>query len=231
MITFIHGDDIVSSRKYFLEQRQKVADPFTFEGEKINLLDIIQILEGGGLFGDDRKIFIENFFSKRKPGSEFNSITLYLKNNSQTGDVYFWEGKEVSKKNLSIFPHCLVKTFKLPQTLFSFLDNIKPGNGKNLIILFHKTLPTTEVELIFYMLVRQFRLLLAVSSGKEAEQIDEVKRLAPWQKSKLVKQSSYFTVDELKRIYQKLYQIDLAQKTGQSLLSLVQSIDFLLLGI
>lgn len=230
MISIIHGDDIVSSRKYFLEQRQKTTNPFTFEGGKIIISDILQVLEGGGLFGDDKKIFIEDFFSKRKPGLEFNDIISYLQKNSQNGDVYFWEGKEIPKKNLSIFPDCKVLAFKLPQTLFLFLDNIKLGNGKNLIILFHKTLATTEVELIFHMLVRQFRLLLA-SSGKGVEQIDEVKRLAPWQKSKLVKQSSYFTVDKLKIIYKRLYKIDLLQKTGGLSLSLVQAIDFFLLDL
>ena len=78
------------------------------------------------------------------------------------------------------------------------------------------------------MLQRQFRLLLAVSEENSKDSIDEITRLAPWQKSKLEKQARLFQVDKLLSIYKKLYQIDLAQKTGNLPFSLTASIDFLL---
>ena len=68
MITIIHGNDTASSRKYYIDQ--KTADAFSFEGEKVSLTDLVQILEGGGLFSDSKKIFIDDFLSKRKQGKE-----------------------------------------------------------------------------------------------------------------------------------------------------------------
>ena len=237
MITIIHGNDTASSRKYYIDQ--KTADAFSFEGEKVSLTDLVQILEGGGLFSDSKKIFIDEFLSKRKQGKETEDIVLQLNKYCKINDIFLWEGKEISKKNISLFSDPNVKIFKFPLYLFTFLDAIKPNNTGNLIS-FHEALKKSEAELIFFMLIRQFRLLLALSddssrhsreSGNPDDKIDEVKRLAPWQKSKFKKQSGLFSLINLKNAYKKLFEIDLGQKTGTLNMSLEQAIDILLLEI
>lgn len=229
MITIIHGDDTASSRKYYIDQKTK--DAFSFDGEKVSLTDLIQILEGGGLFSDSKKIFIDEFLSKRKQGKETEDIILHLNKYCKTNDIFLWEGKEISKKNISLFSSPNVKTFKFPLFLFTFLDGIKHKSSNNLV-LFHKALKKSEAELVFFMLIRQFRLLLVVSDESSTDaNIDEIKRLAPWQKSKFKKQSGLFSLDELKRAYKKLFEIDLGQKTGTLNMSLEQAIDIFLLDI
>ncbi|MCL5970676.1 MAG: hypothetical protein M1450_04215 [Patescibacteria group bacterium] len=228
MITIVHGDDTAASRKYFNDL--KTSDSVLFDGDKVTLTDIVQILEGGGLFSDNKKVFIDDFFSKRKAGKEFDDIISCIKNNSKENDIFFWEGKEISKKIISSFVNANTKLFKLPQQLFAFLDGIKPENPKN-ITLFHEALKTSDTEMIFFMLIRQFRLLLAISDSGASGQIDEVKRLAPWQITKLKKQSILFTKEQLINIYKKLYEIDLGQKTGTLHKTLEQAIDILLLEI
>ena len=52
MTTIIHGADTVSSRKYFLDEKGKHPEAQLLEGEKIDLTDLAQIFEGGGLFDD-----------------------------------------------------------------------------------------------------------------------------------------------------------------------------------
>lgn len=230
MITIIHGDDVANSRKYFIELKQKNLDSVSFDGEKLSLTQLTQSLEGGGLFSDEKKIFIENFFTRKKISKETEAILSYLRKTTKA-DVFFWEEKEVTKKNLNFFPNSTVKIFKLPKTLFLFLDSIKPNQGKNLIDLFHQTLQSMEVELIFYMLFRQFRFLIALKDEKSEAKIDETKNLAPWQSSKLKKQCGFFSEDELKIIYNKLYEIDFNQKTGKSTMPLTQSLDFFLIEI
>lgn len=230
MITIIQGDDIVNSRKYFIELRQKTLHFISFEAEKLSLTQLMQSVEGGGLFSDEKKIFIENFFSKKKTGKETNEILSYLKTALRI-EVFLWEQKEITQKDLNFFPNAVVKTFKLPKTLFLFLDSIKHGYGKSLIGLLHKTLANIEIEIIFYMLFRQFRLLLALKDETSTDKIDEIKKLAPWQKNKLIKQVKLFRLEDLQKIYQKLYQIDLEQKTGKSVTSLIQSLDFFLIEI
>lgn len=225
MITIIHGDDISASRNFFLEQKIKASNLSSFEGEKLSITDIKQVFEGGGLFSDAKNIFIENFLSK--PASE---IIEYL-GKQKEGNIVIWEEKELTKKQLSVLPKAEVKLFKIPAEIFAFLDSIQPSRGSDLIKRFHSIIGQKETEFVLFMLVRQFRLLLSLVDNSSKDEIDEVKRLAPWQKSKLLRQAGYFSTDKLVELYKKLFNIDYGLKTGSSSLSLTQSIDFFLLSI
>ena len=231
MITIIHGDDIVLSRKYLQEKKQKSIDPYVFDGI-IDIPAIAQITQGSGLFSTEKNVFIENFFSKNKLNSiDAKNLIKYINKNESSLNIFFWEAKVLEKRSITIFNNPAVKTFKISQTIFLFLDSIKPANFKSSITLFHKALQNTVAELIFFMLQRQFRLLLAISDEGAKEEIDEVLRLAPWQKGKIERQARLFSIGQLKDIYKKLYEIEMAQKTGNLPYSLVCAIDFLLLGI
>ncbi|MBI4097951.1 MAG: hypothetical protein HY426_02825, partial [Candidatus Levybacteria bacterium] len=158
-----------------------------------------------------------------------DEVSQFLKKNAKDIEIYFWEKKELTKKQLSQFgTEVVVKTFKIPKITFGFLDGLMPGSGKRNVELFHVALNGSSEELLFFMLIRQFRLLLAVSSDAP---IDEAKRLAPWQKSKLLSQAKLFTPKHLKKVYKNLHVIDLAQKTGGLTMPLRQTIDFFLLDI
>lgn len=231
MITVIHGEDISSSRRFFIEERQKIQNPIIFYGESLNLSNLAQALESNSLFDiTDKEIFIEDFFSK-KPSLEFKSIISYLQKQAKNSNITIWESKTLSKSQLNIFKNAVIKLFALPKSLFLFLDELRPQNSKKLISLFHKILETTETELIFYMIIRQFRLLLAISDKSAVNQIDEVARLAPWQKSKLQNQAKFFSQNQLIKIFNQICQMEVSEKTGKSILSLSQAIDFLLLGL
>jgi hypothetical protein len=52
MITIIHGDNITESRKHFLELKQKQKDAISFDYKNVTLTDLIQNIEGSGLFSD-----------------------------------------------------------------------------------------------------------------------------------------------------------------------------------
>jgi hypothetical protein len=230
MLTIIHGEDTTSSRKYFIEQKEKHHNSPAFDGEKINLTDLAQIFDGGELFSDAKIVFIEQFFSKRKKSQERDGLVNSLQKYADKNDLFLWEGKELEKSILNSLKTANIKAFKLPQTLFLFIDGINPGNGKQLISLFHQTLQTTDAEMIFFMLVRQIRLLLALSNQSE-ESIDELKRLAPWQMGKIQSQAASFTSEQLTHLHNKLFQIEVAQKTGSLSSTLPSTIDFLLLEI
>ncbi len=228
MITIIHGDDTASSRNYLVEQKDKIKNYFSFEGKTVTLNDLIQVIESGGLFSDTKILFIENFFST-KNGKDFDKIVKYLKEKDSACTIFFWEERELTKGDLSRFSNARIEVFKIPQTIFAFLDSINPGNGKNLVVLFHKTLENTATDQVMYMIIRQFRFLLSFFDRDDS--IEEIKRLAPWQKSKLERQAKLFSLECLKKIYHRLYQIDKAQKTGELKQSLACAIDFLLLDI
>ena len=231
MITIIHGDDIFKSREYFHELKQKYKDFILFDGNKLTITDLVQNIEGSGLFGSTKTIFIEEFLTKlKKTNIESKEILDFIIKNAKSANFILWEGKEILKRDLSLFKDAVVKFFKLPKNIFLFFDNLKPNNAKNLLNLFHQALGSgIKEELILFMLQRQIRILLALSDPSNSEPIDELIRLAPWQMEKLERQAKFFDQASLKKIYKKLYEIEIGQKTGGLSLSLTQSIDFLLL--
>lgn len=238
MITVLHGDDISESRKHFQDLKLKYKNFVLLDGGKITITDLVQNIKGSGLFGDTKTIFTEDLLTKlKKADRESKEILNFISKNSKESIFVLWESKEILKKDLSLFKDAVVKFFKLPKNIFLFLDNLKPDNSKNLLNLFHQALDSgIKEELILFMLQRQFRILLSLchpdpSADGEGSQIDEVSRLASWQMGKLRRQAKLFSILDLIKIYKKLYEIEIAQKTGTLSLSLIQSIDFLLLDI
>lgn len=238
MITIIHGNDIATSRKYFMNEKERFVNSLLIDGQKIDLTDLIQIFEGGELFVEQKNFFIEQLLSKRKKSKELDQILEYINKNGIENDIYIWEEKEITPASIKTLKNPVVKTFKLPQTLFLFLENIKPGNGKTPVRLFHETIENSDPEMVFFMIVRQIRTLLALHLGgvngrtaSEVSTISEVSRLAPWQKSKLQAQADFFEPVELIHIYNKLFEIEKGLKTGGLSANLTQTIDFLLLEI
>lgn len=223
MITIIHGDDIVSSRKYLTDQKQKYKNSYNFDPQLQSLTDLVQIVEGGSLFNDEKFIFIENLLSSKKLQDELIS---YINTHSKDAEFFLWEEKELPAKTISQFPKAKAQAFKFPQKLFVFLDSLKPED-KTSISLFHELLLNLEPELIFFMIIRQFRILLSVLQNSK-DSIDEVKRLQPWQMTKLQKQALLFRKEKLLSDYNKLYKIEVEQKTGAASMPLSSSIDFFL---
>ena len=199
------------------------------DGEGLSFEQLFQAAENKTFFDSQTTLAIENFFSKNKSNSvEFKKIVEYLNLNKNL-EVIFWEATEISKTNQTVLKNAAVKTFSYPQVLFQFLDNLKPENGENLIKLAFELKKNMENELIFFMIVRQFRLM--ISQLEQGAKIDEAKRLQGWQTGKLSKQASLFKKEKLLALYNQLFKIDVAQKTGKLPYSLEKSIDIFLLGL
>lgn len=224
MTLLIHGNDNLTSRNYFTSLKDE--NSMSFDAENINLVELNQSISGAGLFQSSKKILIDNLFTKK--GAKNQKEIIELANNANNVDIYIYADKEIALKDFKI-KDLDAKLFKIPQTLWSFLDGIRPNNPQN-VFEFHKTIEGNEVEIIFSMIVRQFRLLLATSTTTKTN-ITEFKRLAPWQKSKLISQASFFSEKSLKNILKKLYLIDKSTKTGKANLNLEQNIDILLVEI
>lgn len=237
MITIIHGDDVSKSREYYNELKHPPAGGgknfVLLDGNKLSITDLVQNIKGSSLFGNSKTIFIEDLLTKRKrTEKDAKEILNFIAENSKESTFVLWESKEILKGTLSLFKDSIIKLFKLPKNIFLFLDSLKPDNSKILLNLFHQAIESGIAdELILFMLQRQFRILLALSEPAENEPIDELSRMAPWQMGKLERQAKYFDNSNLKKIYKKLYEIEIGTKTGGLSLSLSQSIDFLLLEI
>lgn len=229
MITIIHGDDIASSRNYLQTIKEKFPESRTIAGPAVDLTLLAQLFDSDNLFTTTKTVIIEELLTKKKQASEFSYLLEAINKHSADNAIYLWESKEVAKTIVNKFPGAQNQLYKLPQSLFQFLDSISPKNKKQALVLFHKTIITTEQELIFYMLIRHFRLMLALYDSEAA--IDEVKRMSPWQKDKIKRQAALFSKEELSEAMQQLHIIDFEQKTGATPSALSASIDIFLLNL
>ena len=226
MITIIHGDDIVVSRKKLtdLTASFKDGEVLHFQGEGTSITDVVQVFESQSLFDRKRLVVLERFI-ETKDKELIASIVNHLKK-ELSHDVIFWEPKEIKKELLALLPkESEVFFYKQDQLLFRFLDSIRPGNTKEMLLLAYQVRKSEADELLLHMLVRQFRLLLGTSSKAS---IAEVKRLAPWQRGKLERQAGLFGKERLVLLYKRLFQLERGAKTGNNALPLTGAIDLFL---
>lgn len=245
MIIILHGDHQVESRNRLLELKSQASELnkeiITLDGALIELTDLIQSLEATSLFNEQKLVIAENLLSILKAGAKRDEIIEYLvkapfvipgnAEESDKVDLILWEKGSVGRSIIKLKKQkqVSVEEFKMPQVIFSFVDNLKPHNVKELLNSFHKTIDSNIVpEIIFTMMIRQFRLLIALKTGAD---ISETNRLAPWQKGKLSKQSHEFSLEKLKQLYKELLLIDFQIKTGKSALNLTQRIEQFIIGM
>jgi hypothetical protein len=234
MITIFHGEDSSKSRNSFFSHKQQNTPSISLEGNTLSITSLTQSLSGEDLFAQSQNVYIEELLSKRKPSKELEAIVNYISKQASSSQLFIWESKKLSPTQLKAFSKANIQQFDYPKVLFAFLDSIIPKNGKQSLQLFHDLLKTQEVELIFFMMVRHIRMMLGTFLDENTPlktdvlTIDELSRLAPWQKSKLIKQASIFGLENLKQKYEELFLTETQQKTGQNHLSLSMSIDFFL---
>jgi len=110
---------------------------------------------------------------------------------------------------------------KLENNIFGFIDALAAKNAKRALKLLGDMILAGEEEVsILGMIVFQARNLLVVkdllSSGVSQQEIIKQTSLHPFVVQKSIAQSRNFTMEELKSIYKKLEQADIAIKTGQT---------------
>jgi hypothetical protein len=232
MLTLIHGDDTNASRNYYLSLREKASEKKIIDGNTITLTDLMQIFSGNGLFGDQETICIEELLSKRKPSRELDEIISFLQSSivNNQSSIFIWESKQLTPKQVGLFGKATVNEFKIPTVVFTFLDSIRPNNTRQMLQQYHQILEHEESMYVLVMLIRQIRILLALSQESNST-ISEVSRMAPWQKSKLQKQADLFEVTQLMQLHSHLFDLEYGQKTGALSSSLSDAIDFFLASI
>ncbi|MBI4100191.1 hypothetical protein HY439_00410 [Candidatus Microgenomates bacterium] len=224
MIIF-HGENTVQSRQELFEVRKKNnLEIITFTAGNFTLEEIKQALESRSLFGQERLVIFENLLSARKSKGQEN-IIRYLKDENSP-DVILWEGQEL--KGLSkTFPKATIKIFKLDPSLFRLLDRLGSAENKKLVADFREAIIHKEAELVFHMLARHFRMLLFLNDGIKSG-LEEIDRLADWQRLKLERQWKLFGREKLRRIYQRIFDIECNLKTGKSAFDLTKTLEVFL---
>lgn len=224
MVVVYFGENIVLSRKDFLlelENSKKInLEIVQLDGKRLEFNNLKLCLESKSLFQDSKAIFIEDLFSQSKVKNEV--LIDLLKANSQ-GQIFLWEGKDLTKTiSDKLKQGFILKQYRLPQTIFKFVDSLRPGNIQNSLNLYRFCLEKEDPGMIFQMIIRQFRLLIMAKDG------EKYLPGASWQKAKIISQAKLFKVEKLVDIYQRLLLIDYQQKTSQSAFNLSHSLDLLI---
>lgn len=109
-------------------------------------------------------------------------------------------------------------SFSGQANLFDMVDALGAGDAGKAQRLLVQLLEDNE-EMVFGMVVRQFRLLLqvreALDEGLPQDQVTKELKLHPYVTGKLVSQAGRFSLARLEQIYHQLLEIDEAVKTSQ----------------
>jgi DNA polymerase-3 subunit delta len=108
--------------------------------------------------------------------------------------------------------------------IFDMVDAVAQQNSRTAVRLLHKLLEQQEPISLFFMIVRQFRLLIQVreilDEGGSAQQIEQEMKQPGFVARKLADQAQRFSMTRLESIYQRLFEMDEAMKTSQVSLDL-----------
>lgn len=227
MITILHGDNLVASRKIFNQKIEEaknkgVKEVIRLDGKKVELVDLKQALETQSLFGGEKLIVIEDLLARVKSGVKKDLIDYIRGLKGFTGPI-LWERKGLTKSQLKAFGNATVLEFKTPVVVFKFLDAVRPNNPKQLVSLYEECLKSESAETVFYMFSRQIRMLL--------QSLSEETKLPAWQISKLRDQLNNLGEEKVLALHKKLLEIDGQIKTGKSSLGLAGELDLVIAKI
>jgi len=140
---------------------------------------------------------------------------LWYLNNEIFKLVNYCEGREILKEDVDE----LVRASS-SEDIFKLMDAISAKNKQRVLQLFQKQLDEGAEEMyLFFMIVRQFRLLLQMKYLLEdknihsADQAGQILKIHPFVAKKTFAQAKNFSLEQLKDIYNKLVGIDQFMKT------------------
>ena len=220
--------NIFSNQKFknsFLENSKKFTNSDNIvliqeEGEinpKDSLFDFLkknsktqefQLLEGQKL-----KNWIKKEFEKYSTEVEIQAVetlinfmgnNLWRLSNEIKKIAAFGRGRKITAKDVNV-----LSKPKIEADIFKTIDAIALKNKKQALALLHKHLEKGDSHLYLLAMINfQFRNLLILKSGCRL-------KMHPYVVRKTTHQARAFSLEELKKIYHKLFEIDYQIKTGR----------------
>lgn len=211
MIYVLHGaNSDASSQKI----KSLVAEYSGYEKIYVQAQDsdlLYQSLFTRDLTGSKKLIIIEGFIDRK------SLENIDLKNVQEDNIIIIWEKKEIAPAQIAkLIKLANVENFKLPPTLFYFLDSISTSPRQTLKYL--KELQSQKATgLTWHVANRLFLMILLKFDLKEAE-IQQIagRRLAPWQLDKIKSQAFSFPLPKLKQMFSAVLKVDTLIKTGST---------------
>lgn len=158
---------------------------------------------------------------------------LWLMQNEIQKLIFWAQSRQIGALITSADIDLLVKA-RLESNIFHLIDALGQQNRKKAIQLLHEQIELGErPEVLLGMFVYQFRNLLAVKDLVEKHvhpsAMNKILKLHPFVLRKTLWQIKNFSLEGLKKVYEKLSAIDMAAKTGR--VDLTAALDLLVAEI
>ncbi len=125
--------------------------------------------------------------------------------------AYKKESRKIEREDVEL----MVKP-NIEADIFKTIDALAGKDKKTALSLLHKHLEKGDTPLyLLSMITFQFRNIIAVKDLAERGQSLQKAGLHPYVAQKSSRQARSFTLDELKKIYRKIFQVDYKIKTGK----------------
>jgi len=222
----LHGENNIASRQKLQDliasfDQKKAGEVLRLEGNNLSLINLKEALSPFSLIGGNNLVVIDNLFGGRKSKAKDKLIDFLKKEKPE--NLIIWENKKIDGRTIAAFKTQVLK-FDLPIIIFRFLDSLLPGNNRSSLGLFHQCLNQDPPEIIFYMMIKHFRLLIiAADLGFKG-----LVKMESWRQEKIINQAKKFGLNKLLQIYRQFLEIDWRQKTSKSPFDLISELDLLL---
>lgn len=222
MLTIICGEDIISSRNYYLSRKKDYAVK-GYEIRDVKAEEIAAMADwmsqAPSLFAEKRVFFAQHL---NKHVRKDNKVLIeHLKSIERMKDVDFVTWESVSLWELKISKLGKIKEFKPHESIFKLMDSLYPGNRMTFLTLLDKLSQNLDENFTFLMLTRQVRNLILVKEGQTPP------RIQSWQMYKLQSQARHWKIENLINFYESLFKIEVGLKTGTTPFSSKDSLEIL----
>lgn len=212
----MHGDHISASYARLL----RFIEVAKGRKWRISFLDAAENIEekltNTSLFGGENFYVLRGLANLGKNFFKKNSKRLQ----QAPGNLVVYHEDFISRDLLSLLPKdTKIEEFKLPASIFQFLDSFYPGNSKRTLILLREVLKNEPSEFVFALLARQVRDLYWAKSGGSIP-------YPSWRVQKLKNQAAKFSQGAIEEIIKSLSEVDIKVKTSQA--ELTSSLDLLI---
>jgi hypothetical protein len=206
-IIVLHGED--SHKSY--SRLSKFMESARERGWEI-IYD--ELPETPSLFGTDRLVIFRDYHKVTE--RDIKRFPLGV------GTVVIYYDSDIPPTFLKKMPQDFkMEKFDIPKILFTFLENLYPGNSERAIKMLHALTETDAVELVFYFVAKQMRDLYWVITEPDKTGFPD------WKLRKLKSQAMKFDIDTLKKIISELAELDIKVKTSKT--ELTPSLDLLIM--
>lgn len=210
----IHGEHQPQVHQKLAEviaQAQQASHQLTrFDPKQHPLTELETTLGTESLFAQPRTIIIEAMHSLPKSKKKDQLLTtLKAFTPSQDLTLVLLERKILTVTQLKGFPSAQVFGYKLPTSLWQWLDTVTSRQSPSKKIQLLRTAMAQEsADFCFLMLVRQVRTLRNLM-------LQIPQKISPFEHKKLLGLQKHWTIAQLNQLTDQLVHLDWQHKTGQ----------------